>query len=140
MSAFIVSDQTINRIVSFIDNPNSKNTYIKDEVENLLKKFNMDLNENTEKKLNYLANCLLWLNKKAVDYRYSETNVINLIKYSYTSTSEIQVLKSIHCFLYQCSEGDYPEHRIFKFVEELRDLIESDIIHSLPEYEKAEWD
>jgi hypothetical protein len=143
MSAFIVSDETINKIVSFIDRNLYGNSIVSSEVQRALKDFGIEkiISESNEKQLNALANCLLYLNKKAVDFRYNEVNQINLIKFQDEPASEIQVLKSIHCYLYQCSEGQqFEESKLYKFIERIRDILESDIIHSLPEYEKAAWD
>ena len=50
-----------------------------------------------------------------------------------------QLLKSIQCYLYQCSEGNVPDTPIYKAMEKLEVKLTRFIACNQPEYEKAEW-
>ena len=51
----------------------------------------------------------------------------------------IQLLKSLHCYLYQCSEGNIPEQPLFKSLENMSDRLAQSIATALPEYDAEEW-
>jgi hypothetical protein len=44
---------------------------------------------------------------RQLDYRYRETESVPLV----------QVLKSLQCWLYQCSEGNVPETELYKLFD-----------------------
>lgn len=50
-----------------------------------------------------------------------------------------QLLKSLHCYLYQCSEGDVYNTPIYKAIEKLSERLTEYIVFHLPEYKEAEW-
>ena len=50
-----------------------------------------------------------------------------------------QVLKSIHCLLYQCSEGDVDTRDLFKQLERWGFNIARSIVMDMPEYERSNW-
>ena len=50
-----------------------------------------------------------------------------------------QLLKSLHCFLYQCNEGNVPSTPIYKAVAKLAEVLADFIICNQPEYKNAEW-
>lgn len=52
---------------------------------------------------------------------------------------KFQLLKSLQCYLYQCSEGKVPECDLYKALENLEQQIQTDIVCHLPEYEQANW-
>lgn len=54
--------------------------------------------------------------------------------------SEIQIKKSLDCYLYQCCEGDIPEKRFYLGVVDFRNRLANKIVNGLPEYDNAEWD
>ena len=54
-------------------------------------------------------------------------------------TYHYQLLKSLHCYLYQCTEGDIPELELYKNIEKLIHCLESYIINRIPEYSAADW-
>ena len=80
MSAFIVNKDVIFRIVTFLDKQLYRSDIKAGEVKRVLKKYNYELKD--ENDLNNLSNALLLLNKKAVDYRYSETNLLTTLKWA----------------------------------------------------------
>lgn len=51
-----------------------------------------------------------------------------------------QVSKSIQCFLYQCSEGDFPEQPLFQKIRKLHDSVNRHIVSLLPAYQAALWE
>jgi hypothetical protein len=153
MSCFIVENKTINRIINFCfwehDN------ILKSEIRRELKKIGVDLwgkwdDSETDKLLKEFGEELLKLNLMAYYSRYGH---LEEVKKDIKETVEgykfeeielkdrqyLQVLKSLHCFLYQCSEGDIPETPLFKCIEKISQLLAENIINKLPDYEKAAW-
>jgi len=51
----------------------------------------------------------------------------------------IPALKATQCLLYQCSEGDVPEHPLFKALEEFIARLAKDYSESSTEYLAAKW-
>jgi hypothetical protein len=137
MSSFIVSDETINTIASYIGFEAFKDSY----VERRFKKLGFDIREGWEKTL---ASRLLMLNREAIIQRYgklsdAEEQAVN--DFEYISRNRFQTLKSIHCFLYQCSEGDIPEtSELYKLLRELEHRLMHEIIDDMKEYQNAKWD
>ena len=54
--------------------------------------------------------------------------------------SEVQIKKSLDCYLYQCCEGDIPEKRFYLGVVDFRNRLANKIVNGLAEYDDAEWD
>lgn len=50
-----------------------------------------------------------------------------------------QLLKSVQCYVYQCSEGRVPETELYKGMHKLENAIAMYIACGQPEYGKAEW-
>jgi hypothetical protein len=54
--------------------------------------------------------------------------------------SRMQVLKSLQCWLYQCTEGDVVTKPLYKFFQDtVEPHLMSSIIADLPEYQAAAW-
>ena len=53
--------------------------------------------------------------------------------------SYYQLLKSIDCYLYQCSEGNVPELALYKAVEDIRAMLANWIIRNTIAYNAANW-
>jgi hypothetical protein len=50
------------------------------------------------------------------------------------------VLKSLRCWLYQCSEGQVVKEPLYRFFNDVVEpYLMSKIICALPEYEQAHW-
>ena len=137
MSAYIVDDETIDRIVNYV-----KFTQNGEEAaQRILQKYVID----PEK----LGRELFALNVEAVRQRYSDCKSIEdmpgkIGHYEYVHTPSIngnrfQILKSMKCWLYQCSEGDVPKRPLFKAIEELSNDLAHTIVGGMPEYERARW-
>lgn len=154
MSSFIVEDNTINRIVNFCFWV--KEDCLKYEVNKELINVGIDLNQyfKDDKELDlYLRKFgeeLLKMNLLAFYDRYehiedTEKEIIDSIKeYEFmnlplSELQEIQVLKSIECFLYQCYEGNIPEYPLFKALDKIKEHLKDTIINKIPEYQKAIW-
>ena len=50
-----------------------------------------------------------------------------------------QLLKSLHCYIYQCSEGVVTDRELYKSIDELSTRVAIFIATHQPEYEKADW-
>jgi len=54
-------------------------------------------------------------------------------------TSYYQLLKSIDCYMYQCSEGNVPESALYEAVQGIRNTLANWIISNTPAFNSAEW-
>ena len=124
MSSHIVEDETISRFLSVIS----------------AKAFD---EQNTK-----LGRKLLAMNIKATEQRYPGNHFLTEVQkkkrlkdfeFNFTKVSKIQALKSLTCFLYQCSEGTVPKSKLYKEMREKENTLMYKIIDELPEYDKAEW-
>lgn len=84
------------------------------------------------------------LNIAGVNDRYGqgEAEKFRELNYHYTPAhgSNIQVLKSLQCFLYQCMEGEVVNRLLYQFFDTVVEHhLMSNIISDLPEYNRAEW-
>jgi hypothetical protein len=139
MSAFMVEDKTINRVV----------TWLRDEIKHMyfIPKKLAELGIDTGKPgwEEQLGQAMFQLNIDGVTARYGkgEAESFRPLNYKYSPTYALtayQVLKSLQCWLYQCTEGEVPETELYKlFDQDIKVYLMSKIIDSLPAYEKAEW-
>lgn len=168
MSSFIVSDKTINSIVTYIEEHRGKDVGVKDE-DYILKKYNYGkdgkinydqlskilveirseniavdyfLKKYGYEKLNndQLAQMLLEMNYQGSNAYYGKSETAPHIEYHPVHTSPEQALMSIECLLYQTTEEDAPEKsKTYKFLKALTNLLKENIAHNTPAYQKAEW-
>lgn len=91
----------------------------------------------------------LWkMNRDAINARYAKDLTedfdmeakIAAYRYKTTRPTMVQMLKSLQCLAYQCSEGKVPERELFKQLERVADLIKDRIVSDLPVYQNAAWD
>jgi hypothetical protein len=139
MSAYVVEDKTINRIVYYLQflHPSSN---VRRE---LLTVANLDAEDGDK----LLAGAMFMLNCNAVDQRYpghakSMPDAFRPLDYGYSPllSTQIQVFKSLRCWLYQCSEGNIPDTSdLYKVMEKVSGHMALEIVSNLPEYEAAEW-
>ena len=93
-----------------------------------------------------LACELYEMNREAVKQRYNEPEDSDYIKipddfnWDGGKIDKYQCLKSIRCLRYQCSEGNVPETKLYRFLDELISCWSSYVIEQLPEYSSAIWD
>jgi hypothetical protein len=139
MSAYIVEDTTINQVVTWLSSEVSVSHFILDQLE---RKYDIDLvSDMWDEKL---AKAMFQLNCDAVNARYGEGEAGKFRPLNFTYQPElyfslVQALKSLQCWLYQCSEGEIPTTKLYQFFREVENLIALKIVFSLPEYDKATW-
>jgi hypothetical protein len=139
MSAFMVEDGTVNYVVNWLRRNVEQFSFIPHR----LKDFGFDTSVPgwAEK----LGQEMFQLNIKAVDAQYGSGAAAQFRKLGYRfehtkAVSRVQVLKSPHCWLYQCNEGDVPETALYGLFDiEIRLYLMDKIITALPEYEEADW-
>jgi len=127
MSAFIVSHETMSKVVASILPLRSSQ---------LAKVF-----PGTDWK--DIAGCLYAMNNDAIEARYGKRELSPMHDYTFSlnkSWNSYDLLKACQCLRYQCSEGKVPETELYKWLERhIVDLMQR-IIEKQPEYVAASWD
>lgn len=139
MSAFIVENKTINRILAYMIADSDLCCY--------LDTLGLDFTDDKliEASATMLGRAMLAMNCAAYDARYGEGQAAKVLgddRYRYESIktpSRFQAASSLRCFLYQCSEGDIPERKLFKAISHYADALAWSIVRDTPEYKNAEW-
>ena len=136
MSAHVVNDETINKIVSFL---NFGNTYWDDHTcpfREIGYKIPYIV-EDYER----LANDLFQMNVSAVKQRYSQDTQEYTYKFHTTINVRpaVEVYKAAQCLCYQCSEGNVPDTSLYKALDQFRSNLAEVIIANMPEYKSAYW-
>jgi len=128
MSAYIVGDETIDKIVSHF--------VVNDFVA-------LKVNDETK-----AGRKLLNLNIDSTEQRYPDNHFLSpeerkerVKNYSFkrSDCSLIRAYKALQCFLYQSCEGNCEKRKIFKYLSSKQHSWAYEIVDKLPEYEKAEW-
>lgn len=131
MSAFLVEDKTINIILSGFEaarnDRGGKYGYLGKNLKAAM----------AEPEI--LGERLQAMNEDALKARYGDEPAGGFEYVYFLIPNRYQLLKSLRCFLYQCSEGDVPNTQLFKDVEEFAGNLALAIIEDSPEYEKANW-
>lgn len=99
MSAFMMEDGTINRVVTWLSWEVTRSLWLKRKAEEAL-----HLDTTTHNWKDILGHAMFELNIDGVNDRYGEGEAEKFkLNYHYTpaTVSEIQVLKSMQCWLYQ---------------------------------------
>jgi len=123
MSAFIISPETMQRVVHACD------------------KFRVFPVVNGCESLDEIGNRLFALNNAAIAARYGAPEELETFRYRpLGQVPLVHMLKAAECLAYQCSEGNVPEHDDFKALERLLDLLRQEIIQAMPAYQAAPWD
>jgi len=123
MSAFIVKDSTINKVVTFISI----------DRDNWYKHFSKEK----------LAKDMFFLNCESVDARYKEGAAEEFRKLDFRYLVDINVnpitaLKNLSCWLYQCTEGDIDKNPLYLAMQKIEGCIAKNIVRNLREYDMAE--
>ncbi len=137
MSAFLVEDKTINKVVSKLA--------MDREGEWMRRRFaeaGYDLNTAAGKQK--LGWDMFGLNIRAVNMRYKggQAEDFRPLNYKYAGEynfTRINALKSLECWEYQCSEGDCDQSPLFLLMKDVELSWCKEIIRALPEYDKAAW-
>jgi hypothetical protein len=135
MSAFLVEEKTLHRILSCLD----------EELQGpsgLQAKFEQDLGVNFSGDWKTALGQKMWdVNQLALSYRYGDPREERWYRFSSVPCSRVQAYKSLKCWLYQCCEGDIPEaSKLYRFFDTVVLLhIANAILVTSPEYAQAEW-
>ena len=142
MSAFVVDDETINKVVSYLyAKANGPDDWLRYRALRLAK---MGINPAIPEHCDRLAHLMFDLNVAAVNARYGEGEAEKFrpldFKYQLNFPgSQMQAIKSLETWLYQCLEGDINYHRLYVAMEEVRNMLCIDYVHSTEEYEGTPW-
>jgi hypothetical protein len=144
MSAFMVDDITINRVVSWmyyeIVGDKNLSYYLKEE----FKEYDFIKDSGFEK----LANDMFQLNANSVEQRHGkgELGKFRSLDFEFKLISilwlnnEYQVLKSLRCWLYQCAEGDILDtNKLYQKFDRLSGKLAYRLVEQLDVYENAHW-
>ena len=135
MSSYIVSNKTINRIVSFLDVWDS-HPKLKREIEKLAGK------KTGEKGLNQIGKKLIELNCEAVSQRYNEKidkKAIKDYKFNFEKCEIEQAFKHLCCLTYQMSEGNVPKTKLYKLLEKVANCLAYAIAWDYTDKLNLEW-
>lgn len=145
MSAYIVDDITINRIVSFIYY--EKDCFLKPNLDKFLSKLKI-LNE--EEGLKRFAKMIMALNVESVSQRYGknklskeELNSVDTFVFDldvpFNKRSIEQVYNSLRCLTYQCCEGNCYKKKVYKILEEIEKALAYHIANKQTEIKGCVW-
>ena len=137
MSAFIVSSETMHRVIAAIDAEMHQEGIFGSDAERAQPGYLVRTTGDLEK----LGAALWAMNTEAVNYRYREHE--DAIPYRYRPIGPItdpEAYMALSCLLYQCAEGDVPECGLYKALDSLRDRIANRIAHGLANARKVPWD
>jgi hypothetical protein len=150
MSSWIVEDKSINFIVSCLRSASYSDEMFNSMINNILKENGFILNCEGDNTVFNLGYAMKNLNCKATGYRYKKNNnpILKAYKFEDVKTGFhnedkkyiFQLLKSVQCFKYQCSEGNYIKTKLYKMFKDIEDVLKSQIIDQIPEYKKAVWE
>jgi hypothetical protein len=128
MSAFVVDNSTISRVVTFFQHSRYFGPVVA----------GYDLRQANDR--HALGFVMHSMNVSAVGQRYlGYLGEVVPYKFSYEFGSTFAALKSLECWIYQCSEGDIPERQLYKDMKELSAQLAMSIVSELPEYKSAPW-
>ncbi len=140
MSAYIVEDKTINRVVTWFKREVATNRHF--TLDCLAREYGVDLtSDQWEEKL---AQAMFQLNCDGVNAQYGNGEAEKFRPLNFTYKPEIyhslvQVLKSLQCWMYQCNEEDVPQTKLYQLFEAVEHHLALKIVMDLPEYDKATW-
>ena len=142
MSSFIINDDTINKLIGFFTKCAYSNEEFKPCVGRILKENGYNLEYYFEEKndANKLGADMKRLNEWAYSGRYKKESEEVVFNYAINSEySLIQILKSLQCFIYQCSEGDCMQDELYKILVKIEKILMGHIVTHLKEYKEAKW-
>ena len=132
MSAFVVEDEVINRILTKLN----RQDYPKE-----IAGYKLDQTADLEA----LGHEMFALNVRAVDNRYAMGDAKNFRPLDYafhfhSNGTKIGALKALCCWLYQCAEGDAYKSPLYDTMEEVKSAWAMDLVREMPEWDKApDW-
>jgi hypothetical protein len=139
MPTYIVDDATINKIVSYLY---AKAAGGDTSIVSLgLVRMGYDLSDLLY--IERLADAMFNLNVAAIKERFGEAEgegfPLPSFTYIFTPATQIEVIKALECWMYQCTERDIPGSELYKAMAATYFLLCKDYIHQLEEYEAAPW-
>jgi hypothetical protein len=132
MSAYIVEDDTINKIVGYLETRMRNDDWICRPLF-----YTVNMREATGAKR--LASLMFELNVRAVNDRYGDRGTVTPFQYKRECTNDVKAYKALGCWLYQCTEGDVPDTKLFQAMKKVHANLAHYIVSKLPEYERAKW-
>ena len=142
MSSYVVDDETINRIVSFLyAKATGPDCWIQDSAEKITK---MGIVLGNFEHCERLADLMFALNVAAVNAKYGEGEAEKFrpLNFKYRLAfpgSQMQAIKALDTWLHQCPENDVHLHRLYSAMEQIRDLLCIDYVRRTDEYEAVRW-
>lgn len=138
MSSFVVDDETINKIVSYLH----AKAYAPDPITYPeLVKMGYDLRFPafcTE-----LAQKMFDMNITAFQERYGEADgegfPLPAFKYQFVPASQIEVIKALKTWKYLCARGRVPNLALYQAMDEVHCLLCIDFVEQTEEYKAATW-
>ena len=135
MSAFLVSDETINVFVSYVCQHPPQD----------LAALRNPLRAGDTLEPSGLGQACWDLNAAALMARYDDNwqDLAGDQPYQWREPpagTAVMAYRALRCWLYQCSEGDIVEGPLYQAMERYRDWLAHEIVQALPQYEAAPWD
>ena len=139
MSVYIVDDETINKVVSYIfAKALAPDSSIRWDATKLAK---MGYSLISAFSCDELAHKMFDMNVATVNARYGEEEgegfSVPVFEYLFTPASQIEVIKALKAWKYQCTEGQVPELALYKAMIEVHYLLCIDFVEQTEEYEAA---
>ena len=139
MSAFMVEDKTINRVTSTLYHDREAAWTQKQ----LFETCGIPTDGGRDRCAAQLGQLMFALNIRGVNARYGSDQAKEFrpldYAYHYEMTTRMQALKSLRCWLYQCTEGDTDQQELYKIMDNYSHSLALSIINELPEYDQADW-
>ena len=143
MSAFICDEDTINSIVNSLAYnarfDHAKAAFSRPEAYYHL----IPRPQTNDEEYEYirLAVDLHQLNVDAVNQRYRSDDESEYSPWlsAFRTPAAMHAYKSAQCLLYQCSEGNVPDHPLYKALAEMKNRMAEAVIYGMPDYETAKW-
>jgi len=136
MSAFLVADKTIHKILTQVAQEIRQSRWLKSKFE---KELNVDF---TNAQWQTQLGQKMWeVNQLSLGYRYGDEKVALTYRFHPFPCTPVQAFKALQCWLYQCMEGEIPEFsKLYTFFDKVLAPEWAELlIMRTPEYEKAEW-
>ena len=139
MSTYVVDDVTINKVVSYLFakavGPDSSIRATK------LSAMGYDLSSSSS--CYELSHKMFDMNVAAVNERYGKCEAETFrpldFKCHFVPATQIEVIKALKVWKYQCTEGGIPELALYKAMVEIHCLLCIDYVEKMEEYEDEPW-
>ena len=139
MSAFMVSDSTINAAVTWIS-LKARDHNFGHISSHMLPEAGYDVKDDPAR----LASEMFALNVEAVNARYQggaeQFRPLDFQhELDYSARDAVHALKLLRCWHYQCSAGDAPERPLYQLMDRVIGAIALGIVCGTEEYDRAPW-